>query len=68
MVFTLPDGTPIRHKPLDQRDYFAGKVIVAMVAKFNAADRKRYLTGHADGRECAVAYAIADAMLRERAK
>lgn len=49
------------------RDYFAIKIMQALVASLTSADRKRYRDG-AGGHESEVAYAIADAMLAQRVK
>jgi hypothetical protein len=50
------------------RDYFAGQALIGLAAAMNSADRRRHRDGLADGREASVAYGIADAMLKERAK
>jgi hypothetical protein len=51
---------------IELRDHFAITILQALVAKFTPADRRRYLYGHADGHEAEVAYALADAMMRQR--
>lgn len=50
------------------RDYFAIKIMQALVKGLTSADRKRYREGMAGGHESEVAYAIADAMLAQRVK
>jgi len=69
---TFPDSDmPMTNSTLtvaELRDYFAIKIMQALVTSLTSADRKRYREGHADGHESAVAYAIADAMLAQRMK
>jgi hypothetical protein len=50
------------------RDYFAAQALGAMFGRMNSEMVKRYINGHADGREADAAYAIADAMLKAREK
>ena len=55
-----------RNKGMTMRDYFASAALSGLASRMGAVDRKKYLTEHADGIEAQVAYALADAMLRER--
>lgn len=61
--YDMPDGAG-----LSLRDYFAGQALMGIALAMQSSTRQRYVTGHSDGRECATAYAIADAMLAQREK
>src|SRR5215471_14139852 len=62
-----PIGTLNQDEQLTLRDYFAAQALIGIMLGLTAKDRARYRSGHASGQEAAVAYAIADAMLAERA-
>lgn len=48
------------------RDYFAAHALAGITTRMSSEIVKRYLEGHADGREAVVAYMMADAMLKAR--
>jgi hypothetical protein len=76
---TLSGGKPMQFPDSDMpgtiatltvaelRDYFAVKVMQALVAGLTHQDKKKYREG-LGGHEAEVAYAIADAMLAQRLK
>ena len=73
--FIVPSDLEARHvfrlgetRGMTLRDYFAAQALIGIVIGMRAADRRKYRDSCATGIEVATAYAMADAMLAERAK
>jgi hypothetical protein len=60
-------GTVATLTVAELRDYFAIKIMQALVSGLTTNDKKKYREG-VGGHEAEVAYAIADAMLAQRLK
>lgn len=65
------DGTqpsPYGLPQMSLRDYFAAQALAGLAARINSETVRKYAEDVALGREALIAYRLADAMLKERAK